>query len=252
MTDKVDYASLRVLPYAVLVMFIAMPVLAVIAVLVIAASMNVGISDQSVYGVIRALYSNGLFLNDVAVITTLVCLYRLNDLTKWFRCSWMLFAAELIAKLVQQVFDWGQGKLPGQVFFQAGSMISAVLPELCFVLGVLFLLKGFCDIYGTVDEGEIPACQKLIRVWIGLQGVRLAVLTVLYLMVLACQLLGVSSLTDAPEPLAGAFVVCLVVSLLLLAAHAAVGCIVYVKSGSACRDYYIYSYNGGIQGGGHR
>ena len=245
MKNKVDYGSLRFLPYTILTMFVVMPVLTLISIAVMALRVRTGVVGNVVLNVMAAVYSNGIFISYIAVIGALVCLYRLNDINRRFSYAWMIFAGNLVAKLVVQIMEWLGTVVDGRNVFRMIVAILYPLQDICIMFAVAFMLKGFIELYDIMDKKRSPKCALLKKNWYILQSIRIGCTIPFFIMVLIIQMNNVGHVEDISYGILAVFIILLTLSILLMIYHAGIGVFVYLETRRACREYYIYSYNSG-------
>lgn len=245
MNNKVDYISLRVLPFTILTLFVVMPVMMLISIAAMALNTRIGNVGGNIFDIMAAIYSNGIFISYIAVIATLICLYRLNDINRWFGYAWMAFALDLVAKMMVQIMEWIATAIDGRMTFKLIVAILYPLPDICIMFGVVCMLRAFMCLNEPIDEKEVNNCSRLRKNWYILQIVRIVSVIPFFVMVIIMRNTYAYVGGHYPVWLLVAFSVLFTLSILLLIYHAGLGVLVYMQTRKTCRGYYIYSYNKG-------
>ena len=245
MNNKVDYVSLRVFPYTILTIFVVMPVLMLISIAAMALNTRGGYAGRNILDIMAVIYSNGIFISYIAVIAALICLYRLNDINRWFGYAWMAFALDLVAKMGVQIMEWIGTAIDSRITFRFVVAILYPLPDICIMFAVVSMLRGFMSLYDLMGSDGGVLCGRLKKNWYILQIVRIVCVIPFYVIVIAMQMNGVGLYGHVSTGMMAAFIVLLTLSIILLVYHMGLGFLVYMQTKRACQEYYIYSYNHG-------
>ncbi len=243
MSENFDYRSLRVLPYALLAAFVIIPIVALAVVSMTVSSFSADLHDNLINDLIGALLSNGLFINYIALIVALICLYRLNDSIKWFNLAWAYLVIELLAKLVSQISTWFYDMRPHSLLTGVFASILYPLPDIAFIFAVAYLLKGVCSMYDTMGIKESESTKSLSNFFITIQIARVTFMTILYIVVFAYRYMGYTRVKELPSALLAIFLVSIIAAAALLVYHAVIGFMVYSSINNACQEYYLHKYN---------
>lgn len=279
MLDELDYRSMRVLPIAVLLELLIIPLFNIY--------MLVEMSDSTVNEVIGATLNGGISavyyifesMSIVVTIVVLVCLYRINDISSSFNNTWIMFVLVIISELLRQMMGMFTGLYDDLLAVDIVTSVFHMFPKLFIMIGVAFLLRGLvglCHEMSEANVGEIGAnvkpdetedntgidervgkgvtsgekdsnvkrirdIKKLNKTWIGTETVRIALWFSLYVIMHIIALSGDAG-TGALN-----LVLKLVVglSMIMIILHIIIGILISVSTWRVFGNYYVYRYNRG-------
>ncbi len=243
MSENFDYRSLRVLPYALLAAFVVIPIVALAVVSMTASSLSADLHDSFLKDLIGIVLSNGLFINYIALIVALICLYRLNDSVKWFDHAWAYLVIELLAKTISQIGTWFYDMRPNSLVAGVFASVLYPLPDIAFIFAVAYLLKGVCVMYETMEKKNVETTKNLSSFFVTIQIARVTFMTILYVVVFVYRYMGFTKVKELPSAFLAVFLVSVIAAAALLAYHAVIGFMVYSRINDCCQEYYLHKYN---------
>ena len=253
MLEELDYRAMRIIPISVLALLLIIPLLDASMLVNMLVSSEDGMGSVAVNGILNTVFYAGEFLNITALIVSLVCLYRINGISRSYNYAWIIFVLDMIAELIRQVAGFfGKRSAPIIVL----SIFYAV-PLLINAGGVAVLINGLKELSGIVNGiGEkeeigvmtgihgtdalprpVEGLNNLKKVWVITEIVRISVWLALYVLMYINEPTGMWTLDGAVRIIA-------LMSILLILIHVVISIIICVKMWKGFGNYYLYRYNG--------
>lgn len=276
MLEELDYRSMRVMPAAVLLELLIIPLFNIYMLMKLLVLTADGITGIASNGVISSAYYILEALSIIVTIVALVCLYRINDISGAFNNVWIMFVLVIISELVRQMVVMFTGLYDDLLAVDIVTSLFHMFPKLFIMIGVALLLNGLAglchemceaDVEGMavnvkpderdgIDEGvgtgeesgakdgnvkQIRDIRKLNMTWIGTETVRIALWFSLYVIMHIIALSGDSvtgALNAALKLVAG-------LSMVMIILHIVIGILISVSTWRVFGNYYVYRYNRG-------
>ncbi|MCR5624106.1 MAG: hypothetical protein K6G11_02570 [Lachnospiraceae bacterium] len=248
MSEKVDFHALRVIPSTILIMLLAIPSISMLTFITVSISLDNTDAKLEDYPTLGIFATIGIFIGFVSLVGTAISLYRLDNITKWFRYSQIIFVINMITTMFAQVFIWLDSILRESVVIKIFVYLLSLAPDIFLIIGVAFMLNGFNELENDLlkkqkRKRESTAFLKLKKIWIWLQIIRIPFIVIGYSMIYVVDINGVSGLQNAPKPILFVTVVSMVISALLYVLCIITGIRVFLKVNSVCQEFYLYAYN---------
>ncbi|MCR5214887.1 MAG: hypothetical protein K6E10_10780 [Eubacterium sp.] len=238
MTKKIDYKTIRVLPYTVLALLLA-TLLIVVAFSVYSGMLING--TLTVHQITNGAYIVCYFIRYLSVVAIFICLYRLADLNRWIRLSCFMCISYMIAEMVSRVGKWMATVLDGHISIDIGALVVNIFPNLFVIMIIVFLLNAINDIYSRMGDNEKEKNRYITK---GRSAKNLKpywVIGVLFQTIISALLVPVIYLLeDGPAHL---LAWCMVLGVIIM--YVTVSTMLYLKINGFCYDFYIYNYNKG-------
>ena len=228
MKDYIDFKVLRTLPYAVFTMFIA--IMFSMAGLIVRIITSGSVSDSALYQMDSNIYMICYFIMYVAVVLIMSFLYEMNNISRWFSYACTMTVLFILSETVDFVVRWAVRYINVYSVKMTMVIITEIVPSLCIVFLVLFILQGITELYISMEnERQAKKCRRF----------RIFCLVAFALQMLLSGLASASSQTDA------IFVFFLVTAGIIYIYNFIIIFLLYGRIKRFCYDLYLYSYNSG-------
>ncbi|SEF79603.1 hypothetical protein SAMN04487934_103184 [Eubacterium ruminantium] len=242
MSEKFDYKTLRILPYAVLGILVIIPVISII--LAVFSIEIITSADNSRYDMVGVFVSKSVYMKYLAAVVAYVCFYRLSDVVRWFNAAWLGFIMSVATELFLQVVLWVGSFFNDNSALNLFTYIVSLLPDLCIMLGVFFAIRGFADIYKeTAKEKKASYMDKLKFVWMALDMALLFFTNVQFTLCVFDRQLVHYDRSSTPSWLLILTYVFEGFLIAVILAYIVMSWKIYFKIKQASYDYYLYRYN---------
>ncbi|MCR4715848.1 MAG: hypothetical protein K5656_01580 [Lachnospiraceae bacterium] len=217
MAKKVDLRSIKVLPYALLAVFVT-------------TLFDTAGTVFDVQAIDFNLMADVLVYDSVLVV--FFCVYRLSEAFDWFRYANAAFMSYILASLFDNLMVWIYQLSGGEQSFLILSYVLSAFPDICLLLAVAFVIKCISNEYKAMDSTDkVERTDKMLRLWIIAQMVNIFIIDV--------SLPIHHLMSDSIQLMSYVIIAC---SALLYIATAAFN---YIGVKNFCYDYYMYTYNRG-------
>ena len=228
MKDNIDLKVLRALPYAVFGMFIA--IMFSMASLIIRIITSGSVSDSSLYQMDSNVYMICYFIMFVAVVLIMSFLYEMTNMSKWFGYACTSTLLFILSETIDFVARWAVRYLNNYMIKMTIVIITEIIPSMCIVLLVMFILQGIIEIYLIMDKPKLAKkCRKFRK---------------FCLIAFALQVIlsGFASRTNTDY---GVFLAFIITAGAIYIYNFVIIFLLYGKIKRFCYDFYLYSYNSG-------
>lgn len=173
------------------------------------------------------------FLEYLLTVALFVNLYRLADVTIWWKAAEVMLLIHMMLSLVARIVEW-------QLYYVEVSFVAIVwaiavttLPALFVLLGVVFLIQGFVPLYAKMrgNNSERKVILLVQRLWAAAAG--------LLISVAAFSQVAFTALNQPPV----LFMKWLAIGITVLFFAASVPASLCIRN--FCQEYYLYRYNKG-------
>ena len=103
MSEELDYRSMRILPVSMLLLLLIIPLLNISMLITMITIPELGIEGMAAIDGLDTVYYVCEFFNLAFSIVSLVCLYRMNDISRSYRHARIIFVLEMISELIRQI-----------------------------------------------------------------------------------------------------------------------------------------------------
>ena len=261
MLEELDYRAMRILPISVLTLLIIIPLLNISMFISMLVSSESGLRNIVVNGTLNVMYYAGEFLNITALIVSIVCLYRINGISRTFNYTWIIFVFAMITELLSRVADFFGSRYDGAI--AAGIVLNIFYAvQLSIVaFGGVALVIGLTELSGIVNgtgekkerEREVNSANRRVdalpqsavalnilkKVWGVAEIVRISVVFVLYVL----MYINKPAIITATWMLTGTVRIIVLMSILLTLVHVVISIMICVNMWKGFENYYIYKYN---------
>ena len=259
MLEELDYRAMRIIPISVLALLLIIPLLEASMLVNMLVSSGDGLGNVADNGALSTVYYVGEFLNVTALIVSLVCLYRINGISRSYNYAWIIFVFDMITELIRHAAGFFGRPYVGALAPITVLSIFYVVPMLITAGGAAVLINGLKELSGIIhgkwekeEKGVISGIHgtdalprsvvglnKLKKVWVITEIVRILVwfaLCVLIYTNIPAGITGTWTLTDTVRVIA-------LMSILLFFVHVVISIIICVKMWKGFGSYYLYKYN---------
>ena len=256
MSEELDYRSMRILPVSMLLLLLIIPLLNISMLTVMVTLSGSGMEGVAAGSGLDTLYYACEFFNLAFSIVSLVCLYRMNGISRSYNYAWIILVFEMISEMIRQIAGlfirlYGKG-LFSHILYSGLNIISKLL----VVAGVAVLLNGLKEmideIDGTAGIGDRPVpyaptvssayIKTLNKIWIALEIVR----NLLWFLLYAGMYIMIYAVTVSPGIISVMVGIFVVLSIILILIHIVISIIIFLNTWKVFGSYYLYRYNRGI------
>ena len=228
MKDNIDLKVLRILPYAVFTMFIS--IMFSMAGLIVRIITSGSVSDSALYQMDSNIYMICYFIMYVAVVLIMSFLYEMSNISKWFGYACTTTLVFILSETVDFVVRWAVRYIDNYMIKMALVVISEIIPSLCIVFLVIFILHGMIELYMLMDKEKKALKCKRFRVYC--------------IIAFAFQIL-LSALASASNQNNRIFIFFIVTAGAIYIFNLIIIYFLYGRIKTFCYDFYLYSYNSG-------
>ncbi|MBR1598507.1 MAG: hypothetical protein IJ661_06355 [Lachnospiraceae bacterium] len=256
MSEELDYRSMRILPVSLLLLLLIIPLLNISMLTVMITLSESGIKGVAASGGLDTVYYACEFFNLAFSIVSLVCLYRMNGISRSYNYAWIILVFEMLSELIRQIVGlfvriYGKG-LFSHILYSALNII----PKLLVVAGVAVLLNGLIEMIDEIDGAAgisgrpvpyAPAVsaahiRTLNKTWIILEIVR----NLMWFLLYAGMYIMMYAVTISPGIISVMIRISIVISIILTFIHIAISIIIFLNTWKVFGNYYLYRYNRGV------
>lgn len=243
MSQELDYRSMRILPVSLLLLMLIIPLLNISMLIVMVAFSETGLESIAAGSGFSTVYFICEFSNIVVSIISLVCLYRLNDISRYYNYAWITLIFEMISELIRQIVSsltrLHSDSLPANII----STVFDMLPKLLVMAGVAALLNGLVEMChemnGYITDSEVMRVRNLSKAWYVTEIIRIIIWFILYVN----MYIMTSSQTAVYGVFQGIVQITAVLSIILIVAHIIISIFIFLNTWTIFRNYYLYRYN---------
>ena len=226
MKEKLDYKTLRLFPYVIFAMIVAIMISMLSPLIQMFISGDV--DEAAMYQMNDSLFMLCYFFTYMAIIGILSCLYHLSIINRWFGVSCNMTAAYIIAEAFVYVMKWISEFEGMPEWFEIILLFSKMVPTACLLMMLIFSLRGAADAYEEMGKKSKRLGCLRTEVYIIAAFASQIMLNV------------VISLENGTENLSVFAVIFISIVYIF---NVAIMIIMYVRVKNFSYDYYIYSYN---------
>lgn len=226
MKEKIDFQTLRLLPYVIFstVFCIIISMLFPIIQLFLTRSPD----DVAMYEMNTSLYMLCYFFIFMSIVGILSCLYHLSMINKWFAASCNMTGAYIIAEAVVYVMKWISSFDGIPKGFDIALMIVRVIPTLSLMMMLALILHGASVVYEEL--GKKKKRLSCLR-------------TVVYLVAAFSTQIMLNIFMNTEKNTDKSSLVLNVITVIIYVFNIAVMAVLYIRVKTFSYDYYIHSYN---------
>ena len=229
MNEKLDLKTLRLFPYVIFIMIIAI-MISMISPLIKLFTVG-SLSDANMYRMNTTIYMMCYFFLYMAIIGILSCLYHMSMISKWFGIACNLTGAYIIAEAAYFVAKWIAGFYPDSNVFEVVVFFVGLIPSIAYMLIIVFVLTGAAFKYKELGKkNKKIACKKMIVYWIS------AFVIQVFLNIIIQVQPDDTKVSIGYVIFVGAV---FLYSIIVMIAS-------YIRIKQFCYDLYLYTYNGRI------
>ena len=229
MNEKLDLKTLRLFPYVIFLMIVAI-MIGMLSPLI--KMLTVGsLADTSMYRMNNTIYMMCFFFLYLATIGILSCLYHMSMISKWFGIACNLSGAFIISEAAYFVAKWMASLYPESNFVEVLLFLVSMIPSISYMLIIVFVLVGAAYKYKELGKkNKKVACKKMVVYWISSFVIQILVNIIIQL-----------EPDDTKVPLGFAIFIGLVFLYSIIVMISS-----YIRIKQFCYDLYLYTYNGRI------
>ena len=248
MSEELDYMSMRILPISMLLLLLIMPLLNISIMTASMVVSEIRMERITDLGSMDTVYFACEFLNLLATIVSLVCLYRMNGISKAYNYAWIIFVFELISEMVRQISGLFIREDRNGFFSHIIHSGLNLFPKLFIIAGVAVLLNGLTEMLNELRTDSnteslgVSHIKNLNKFWVVVELIRNLIWFVLYASAHILMLEGTISLGKMPRVVS----ISVGVSVILMFVHVVISIIIFFNIWKVFKSYYLYRYNRGV------
>lgn len=150
MLEELDYRAMRIIPISVLALLLITPLRNTSMLIDLLVSSGDGLENVADHGALSTVYYVGEFLNITALIVSLVCLYRINGITRSYNYAWIIFVLDMITELIRHAVGFFGRPYAGALAPIIVLSIFYVVPMLITAGGAAVLINGLKELSGII------------------------------------------------------------------------------------------------------
>ncbi len=228
MNESLDLKVLQALPYAIFTMFIS--IMFSMASLIVKILTSGSISDSTLYQMDSNVYMICYFIMYVSVVLLMTFLYEMSNLSKWFNYACTTTVLFILSETADFVARWGVKYLGRKTLEMGIVIVTEIIPSLCIVFLIMFILQGTIDLYNMMDkEKRAQKCRQFRK---------------FCLIAFALQMI-LSGLASNSSKESEFFVLFIVAAAIIYLYNLIIIFLLYGSLKQFCYDLYMFSYNTG-------